>query len=191
MTERNEVLAFLDDLVSSDEELRREAAKERVRLALALAMVRARKARGLSQTEVAERLGVSQSWVSKLENPDIAHTFESILDYLQAIDAELDMEIRAGEETFTVSMSESSTSVAAPAEDPGSTFVEKLWEGPTREPSRTFVLFFSSRKIGLRHPDSGMSKPSTRLRYPELSTSNVVASESTTSGYGGSYDLVH
>jgi len=94
MTERNEVLEFLDELVSSDEGTRREAEKERVRLALALAMVRARKAKGLSQAEVAKRLGVTQSWVSKLENPNIAHTFESIVDYLQAVGAELDMAIR-------------------------------------------------------------------------------------------------
>jgi len=87
---------------------------ERVRLALALAMVRARKAKGLSQAELAERLGVSQSWVSKLENPDIAHTFESILEYLQAVGAVLDMEIPAGSEQLIVSRAQPATTAAAP-----------------------------------------------------------------------------
>ncbi len=81
---------------------------------LALAMVRARKNKGLSQTQVAESLGVSQSWVSKLENPDIAHTFESILDYLQAIGAELDMEIQAGGATFTVSRASTRRTLEVP-----------------------------------------------------------------------------
>lgn|GEM_PF-5773855 len=43
MTERNEVLEFLEEMLHSDEELRREAEKERVRLQRALVQVRALK----------------------------------------------------------------------------------------------------------------------------------------------------
>jgi len=91
MSQRNEVLEFLDELVSSDEELRSEVEKEKIHLALALAMVRARKARGLSQAEVARRLGVSQSWVSKLENLDRTLNFKSIVDCFRDIGAEMDI----------------------------------------------------------------------------------------------------
>ncbi|MCD4747824.1 MAG: helix-turn-helix domain-containing protein [Thermoanaerobaculales bacterium] len=103
MSKENEVLEFLEELESSDEEIRIEVKKERTRLALALAMVRSRKASGLSQLKLAGRLGVTQGWVSKLENPDIAHTFDSILDYLQAVGAELDMALIAEGKEFPVS----------------------------------------------------------------------------------------
>ena len=187
-TERNEVLAFLDELESSDEEIRHEAEKERIRLALALAMVRARKARGLSQAHVAERLGVSQSWVSKLENPDIAHTFESIVEYLQAVEADLDMVVRVGSEEFTVARAEPVTMATDRNQDPGSTFLARIWEGPTGEPARTLVLFLSS-KSGPHHLGQAQPASRTRVRYPELATPAVVASDAATSSHGGSYGL--
>jgi len=190
MTERNEVLEFLDELESSDEEIRREAEKERIRLALALAMVRARKAKGLSQAELAERLGVSQSWVSKLENPDIAHTFESILEYLQAVGADLDMVIRAGSEQFAVSRAEPATTAAAPAKDLGSTFLETNWEGPMEEVSRTLVLVLSSRSES-RDVETAPPRARRQLRYPELPNVEVVVSNATTAGYGGPHDLAN
>ncbi len=190
MTDRNEVLEFLDEMESSDEEIRREAQKERIRLALALAMVRARKARGLSQSQVAERLGVSQSWVSKLENPDIAHTFESIIDYLQAIDAELEIAIHAGSRDFTVSRAEPATTAPAATQGLGSTFLESSWEGPTGGPSRTLELSLSS-KAGFRDMETGRPKPRSHRRYPSVSAEEVVVSETPTSTYGGSYDHVN
>jgi len=187
MSERNEVLEFLDELVASDVEIRREAEKEHKRLALAMAMVRSRKTRGLSQAEVARRLGVSQSWVSKLENPDIAHTFESIIDYLHAIEAELDMAIRAESEVFTVSRSEASNA----AEESGGTFLGQAWEGPTGEVRQTLVLSFSRRKAHLRHPDRGRLQADTQLAYRAPSTTSLLASDATSSTYGGRHDPIN
>jgi transcriptional regulator with XRE-family HTH domain len=49
-----------------------------------------RKATGLTQKEVAEKLGVTQSWVSKLESANNDHTFESVLAYLDALGADFE-----------------------------------------------------------------------------------------------------
>jgi len=43
MSEQNEVLELLEEMLRSDEELRREAEKERIRLERALARARARR----------------------------------------------------------------------------------------------------------------------------------------------------
>jgi transcriptional regulator with XRE-family HTH domain len=57
------------------------------------AMQTARKQAGLTQQEVSERLDVSQSWVSKLESANCDHQVESVLDYLDALKAELCLSI--------------------------------------------------------------------------------------------------
>jgi DNA-binding XRE family transcriptional regulator len=44
-----------------------------------------RRAFGLTQSELAHKMGVTQSWVSKLESANNDHTFESILSYLDAL----------------------------------------------------------------------------------------------------------
>jgi transcriptional regulator with XRE-family HTH domain len=153
-------------------------------------MVRTRKAKGLSQADLAERLGVSQSWVSKLENPDIAHTFESILEYLQAVGADLDMEIRAGSEQFTVARAEPAKTAAAPAKDLGSTFLETNWEGPTEGVSKTLVWVISPKSAS-RDVATAPPKARRQLRYPDLASVEVVVSDATTAGYGGPHDLAN
>ena len=44
-----------------------------------------RRVSGLTQVELAHKMGVTQSWVSKLESANNDHTFESILSYLDAL----------------------------------------------------------------------------------------------------------
>ena len=57
----------------------------------------------LTQTELASLLGVKQAAVSKLENPDKQHDFESVMRYLHAVGAELTVGVKAGEKFYQVS----------------------------------------------------------------------------------------
>jgi len=53
-----------------DPEYRAEYGRETAKLEFALALIRARKAQGLTQTEVAANLGVKQPYVARLESGD-------------------------------------------------------------------------------------------------------------------------
>jgi len=98
----DDVLTFLEDKVPDTPETRRAAKQEAVRLALTDAMRRARRQTGLTQKDVAERLGVSQSWVSKLENANHDHQVESVVAYLDALGANLALRICTEDETIPV-----------------------------------------------------------------------------------------
>lgn len=91
----DDVSTFLEDAVPDTPETRRAGKKEAVRLALTDAMRQARTEAGLTQSDLAERLGVSQSWVSKLENANYDHQIESVVAYLDALGADLTLAIRA------------------------------------------------------------------------------------------------
>jgi len=90
-----DVLAFLNDIIPDTPETRRAGKKEALRITLTDAMRKARKQAGLTQAQLAERLGegVTQSWVSKLESANYDHQIESVLDYLDALEAELGITI--------------------------------------------------------------------------------------------------
>ena len=58
---------------------------------------------GLNQTDVAERLGVSQSRVSRIERGDMDHTeLATIRAYVSALGGELELVARFGDERITV-----------------------------------------------------------------------------------------
>ncbi|WP_016869957.1 MULTISPECIES: helix-turn-helix domain-containing protein [Fischerella] len=63
------------------------------RKALCLALRDLREQSGLTQEQLAQKLEVTQSWVSKLENAQHDHTFESIIAYLYALNPEFEFEI--------------------------------------------------------------------------------------------------
>ena len=98
----DDVLDSLEDTLSDTDETRREGKKEALRLALTDTMRRVRKQEGLTQGEVADRLDVSQSWVSKLESANHDHQIESIVAYLDALSADLGLSIRTRDETIRV-----------------------------------------------------------------------------------------
>lgn len=100
------VVDFLEDTLQETDETRREGKKEALRLALTDAMRRVRKEEGLTQADVAERLDVSQSWVSKLESANYDHQVESIVAYLDALNADLGLSIRTREGTIRVKYEE-------------------------------------------------------------------------------------
>ena len=91
----DDAIAVTQSLITDTPETRRAGKKEALRIMLTDAMRRARKQAGLTQAQLADRLGdgVSQSWVSKLESANYDHQIESVLDYLSALEAELGITI--------------------------------------------------------------------------------------------------
>ena len=59
-------------------------------------MIEARQAAGLTQTQIATRMGTSQSVVARLENAHHMPTFEMISRYAAAIGRRLDIRLAAG-----------------------------------------------------------------------------------------------
>lgn len=102
----DDVVDFLEDTLPDTDETRREGKKEALRLALTDAMRQVRKKEGLTQGEVADRLDVSQSWVSKLESANYDHQVESIVAYLDTLSADLGLSIRTRDETIRVKYEE-------------------------------------------------------------------------------------
>jgi predicted XRE-type DNA-binding protein len=104
MTGREETSAldFLDSVIEATPKVQRAARRERLRLELARFMRKAREEAGLSQREVAEVLGVTQAWVSKLESPNHDHKLESVLSYFDAIGGEMKLSVDVGTTSFQV-----------------------------------------------------------------------------------------
>jgi transcriptional regulator with XRE-family HTH domain len=82
-----DALDFLESITPDTPETRRVEKQELFRIALTQAMRDLRNRMGLTQKELAEKLGIGQSWVSKLESANNDHTFESVLTYLDAMGA--------------------------------------------------------------------------------------------------------
>ena len=95
-------LELLDDLVVDSPDVRRAVRRERLRLELARSMEKAREKAGLTQQDVAGALGVTQAWVSKLENANHDHKLESVLSYFDAIGADMILEVGVGSSTFQI-----------------------------------------------------------------------------------------
>ncbi len=86
-----------------------------LRLELALAMQTLRASAGLTQREVADRLGVNQPAVAKLERVG-DHKFESVVRYLGELGAELMVAVRQGDDVVQVSDDRERLLVALPRE---------------------------------------------------------------------------
>jgi len=85
---------FRNKIRGLPEEQKRELQRaDNFRMNVALAMVKLRQELGLSQKELAERLGVTQSWVSRLENANYDHRVESLWKYLNAMNAKLELKV--------------------------------------------------------------------------------------------------
>lgn len=59
--------------------------------------------RGLTQQDVADQLGVDQSWISKVESSTYNSRIENILKYLKALEADFVVGILDGDEFLPVS----------------------------------------------------------------------------------------
>jgi len=87
----------------------------RLRLELALAMQTVRASVGLTQKELADRLGVNQPAVAKLERVG-DHKIESVVRYLGELGAELMVAVRHGDEIVQLSDDRERILVALPRE---------------------------------------------------------------------------
>ncbi|PZV27255.1 MAG: transcriptional regulator [Snowella sp.] len=88
--EGSDVFDYFQEVLPETPETHLIECQELFRIDLTQAMRNLRKATGLTQKEVAEKLGVTQSWVSKLESANNDHTFESVLAYLDALGADFE-----------------------------------------------------------------------------------------------------
>jgi len=95
-------LELVDELVEHSPEVRRAVRRERLRLELARSMKKAREKAGLTQEDVARALGVTQAWVSKLENSNHDHRLESVLSYFDVIGGDLSLKVKIGASSFQV-----------------------------------------------------------------------------------------
>lgn len=92
-SEPSDALRFFESWAPDTPETRRTGKQEWARLLLTEAMRTARGQAGLTQEQVAERLGVTQGWVSRLEHAGHDHTLESVIAYLDAVDADLEFRV--------------------------------------------------------------------------------------------------
>ncbi len=93
--EGSDALEFLGEQAPESQEARLAEKTEWLRLLLTEEMRKARRDAGMTQEQVAERLGVTQGWVSRLEHADHDHVLESIVAYLDAVGADLELVVRS------------------------------------------------------------------------------------------------
>ena len=74
-----------------------------LRLELSYILKELREGKNLTQKDIAERLGIKQAAISKLESPLKNHDMESILKYLAAVDGDLLVAIRQGNKLYQLS----------------------------------------------------------------------------------------
>jgi transcriptional regulator with XRE-family HTH domain len=98
----SDALDFLNSIIPHTPEMYRIEKQERFRIALTEAMRNLRNCIGITQQELAKRLEVGQSWISKLESANNDHTFESVLAYLDALDADFQVSLLLRGEQFAV-----------------------------------------------------------------------------------------
>jgi transcriptional regulator with XRE-family HTH domain len=75
-----------------------------------------RECEDLSQSDLAERLGVKQPAVAKLEKTDRHHDIESVMKYLHVLGAELTVGVRYKDQFYQVSEPSSTVIVDVPKE---------------------------------------------------------------------------
>ncbi|WP_373530871.1 helix-turn-helix domain-containing protein [Nostoc sp.] len=98
--------AWLQQKVSDEPEVILAGKLEYLRLYLTDAMREIRNKAGLTQTQLAEKLGVQQAAVSKLESALKEHELESVLHYLHALGADLLVAIKQGDDLYQASNNE-------------------------------------------------------------------------------------
>jgi transcriptional regulator with XRE-family HTH domain len=98
--------AWLKQKISDDPEVTLAGKLEYLRLYLTDAMREIRTKVGLTQAQLAEKLGVQQAAVSKLESPLKEHEIESVLHYLHTLEADLLVAVKHEEDLYQVSENE-------------------------------------------------------------------------------------
>jgi transcriptional regulator with XRE-family HTH domain len=105
MTKHN-FQAWLNEPLGDDPEVVLAGKLEYLRLYLTDAMREIRSKAGLTQAQLAEKLGVQQAAVSKLESALKDHELESVVNYLHVLGADLLVAVKQGEEVYQASENE-------------------------------------------------------------------------------------
>ncbi|MBD2409579.1 transcriptional regulator [Nostoc calcicola FACHB-389] len=98
--------AWLQQNVGDEPEVILAGKLEYLRLYLTDAMREIRNKAGLTQAQLAEKLGVQQAAVSKLESALKEHELESVLHYLHALGADLLVAVKQGDDLYQASDNE-------------------------------------------------------------------------------------
>ncbi|MBW4604536.1 MAG: helix-turn-helix transcriptional regulator [Calothrix sp. FI2-JRJ7] len=98
--------AWLNQPLGDDPEVVLAGKLEYLRLYLTDAMRELRSKAGLTQAQLAEKLGVQQAAVSKLESALKDHELESVVNYLHALDADLLVAVKQGKDLYQASNNE-------------------------------------------------------------------------------------
>ncbi|QLE49616.1 helix-turn-helix domain-containing protein [Nostoc sp. C057] len=98
--------AWLQQEVSDEPEVILAGKLEYLRLYLTDAMREIRNKSGLTQAQLAQKLGVKQAAVSKLESALKEHELESVLHYLHALGADLLIAVKQGDDLYQASDNE-------------------------------------------------------------------------------------
>lgn len=98
--------AWLNQPLGDDPEVVLSGKLEYLRLYLADAMRELRSKAGLTQAQLAEKLGVQQAAVSRLESALEDHELESVGNYLHALGADLLVAVKQGKDLYQASENE-------------------------------------------------------------------------------------
>lgn len=87
-------LEILDRMIGDDAELRTMVEEERVNAQVAYDIYELRTSRGLTQMELADRVGTSQSVIARLEDTDYeGHSLRMLRRIAEALDAHLSVHL--------------------------------------------------------------------------------------------------
>lgn len=101
-----DAVTLLRDLLGSDPEGATQLAQERLRVRLTDALRQARFELGLSQRDMARRLGTSQARVSHIESADRDRRLDTLIAYAEALGADLLLALRVGDRMIGVNCPE-------------------------------------------------------------------------------------
>ncbi|MHC5735851.1 helix-turn-helix domain-containing protein [Nostoc sp.] len=139
--------AWLQQKVSDEPEVILAGKLEYLRLYLTDAMREIRNKAGLTQAQLAQKLGVKQAAVSKLESALKEHELESVLHYLHTLGADLLVAVKQGDDLYQASDNEGVLLVDVP----DIVFQKALAANMSvREYVRVAVEKFSGEDDGLR-----------------------------------------
>lgn len=139
--------AWLQQEVSEDPEVILAGKLEYLCLYLTDAMREIRNKAGLTQAQLAEKLGVKQAAVSKLESALKEHELESVLHYLHTLGADLLIAVKQGDDLYQASDNDGLLLVDVPDVVAQKAMAANM---SVREYVRVAIEKFSSEDNGLR-----------------------------------------